>query len=212
VFRLSDDWLLVHLKMSGRLQLADEEADPNPYAHVVLPMDDKTELRFHCPRKFGRMYLVSDPGGILGSLGPEPLSSEFGPDVFSELMAQRRGMLKPLLLNQQFIAGLGNIYADESLWASELHPQRRADTLRSGDISRLYWSIRATLVAAIEARGTSLTEGGYRDLTGNMGEMQGSLNVFDRTGEPCPRCGEAITKIRVGGRGTHLCPRCQRAP
>lgn len=212
VLRLSRDTLLVHLKMSGRLQLAPAADPPNPHAHIVFGMDRGDELRFHDPRKFGRIYLLADPAPLLGPLGPEPLDEALTPAAFRARLAGRRGRLKPLLLDQTFIAGLGNIYVDESLWAARLHPLRTADSLEPGEIDRLYRAIREVLVRAIEARGTSFSAAGYRDLTGNPGEMQGTLAVFRRTGAPCPACGAAIARLTVGQRSTHVCPRCQPAP
>lgn len=212
VLRLSHDWLLVHLKMSGRLCLSGTGAPPDPHAHVVLALDSGDELRFHDPRKFGRMYLLDDPTPVLGALGPEPLSDGLTPQVLRARLAGRRGRLKPLLLDQTFLAGLGNIYVDESLWQSLVHPLRQAGTLAEGEVDRLHGAIRDVLSRAIDARGTSFSTGGYRDLTGNAGEMQGSLAVFRRTDAPCPRCGTPIARIVVAARGTHFCPTCQVRP
>jgi formamidopyrimidine-DNA glycosylase len=212
VFDLTDDVLLVHLKMSGRLQIVPASEPANPHAHVVLDLDRGEELRFHDPRKFGRVYLLADPAPVLGDLGPEPLAPDFDLPAFRARLGSRRGRLKPLLLDQRFVAGLGNIYADEALWAAGLHPLRTADTLSADEQAALHEAIRDTLRRAITARGTSLSAGGYRDLTGNPGEMQGTLQVFRRAGEPCPRCGTQIARIVVGGRSTHLCPTCQAPP
>ncbi len=210
VIVLDSDHLLVHLKMSGRLIIAPSSAPADPHAHIVFGLDGGDELRFRDPRKFGRVYLLADPSTILGNLGPEPLGTDFTVQVFRELINGRRGRLKPLLLNQAFIAGLGNIYVDESLWAARLHPLRTADSLTPAELDRLHSAIREVLTRAVELRGSSLSDGGYRDLTGNMGEMQGSLSVFQRAGEPCPRCQSVIERLVVGQRGTHVCARCQR--
>ncbi|MCB0216840.1 MAG: bifunctional DNA-formamidopyrimidine glycosylase/DNA-(apurinic or apyrimidinic site) lyase [Chloroflexi bacterium] len=212
VLDLSADQLLVHLKMSGRLQVAPADSAPNPHAYVVLGLDGGDELRFHDPRKFGRIYLLADPEPILGQLGPEPLDPAFTLARFRARLAGRRGRLKPLLLDQAFLAGLGNIYVDESLWQARLHPLRPADTLAAGEQAALHAAIVDVLTRAVAARGTSFSRAGYRDLSGNMGEMQGSLRVFQRHGQPCPRCGRTIERMRVGQRGTHLCPGCQPPP
>lgn len=209
VFQLSEDVLLVHLKMSGRLQLVPATDPPNPYAHVVLRLAGGQELRFHDPRKFGRVYLLADPAPLVGRLGPEPLDPAFDVSALAARLAGRRARLKPLLLDQRFVAGLGNIYVDESLWTASLHPLRAANTLLPPDVARLHGAIRGVLRRAVAARGTSFSAHGYRDLTGNRGEMQGSLAVFGRAGQPCPRCGTGIRKTVVGGRGTHYCPACQ---
>lgn len=212
VLRLTDDHLLVHLKMSGRLQVRAAGSPRNPHAHVVFGLDGGDELRFHDPRKFGRIYLLADAGEVLGPLGPEPLEAGFTADLFGEMIAGRRGRLKPLLLDQRFLVGLGNIYVDESLWEARLHPLRSADSLRGDEILRLHAAIRGVLGRAVVARGTSFSTAGYRDLSGNMGEMQGSLAVFRRTGEPCTVCSTRIERLVVGQRSTHVCPRCQPRP
>ncbi len=204
--------LVVHLKMSGRLQLVPAAEAPNPHAHVVFTMDRGEELRFHDPRKFGRVWLLEDEAALLGRLGPEPLEPAFSVAVLAARLKGRRQRLKPLLLDQQTLAGLGNIYVDEALFSAGLHPLRRADSLSAAELSDLHRAIREVLAAGVAARGTSFSTGGYRDLTGNMGEMQGSLQVFRRGGQPCPRCGRAIRRLVVGGRSTHVCEACQPPP
>lgn len=212
VVRLTRDWLIIHLKMSGRLQLVPAASPPNPRAHVVFGLDGGDALRFHDPRKFGRVYLVADPAVVLGALGPEPLGDALTLDRFRSRLAGRRGRLKPVVLDQTFVAGIGNIYADEALWAARLHPLRRADSLDEAEVARLYAAIRDVLARGVAARGTSFSTGGYRDLTGNLGEMQGTLAVFRRTGAPCPACGTPIARLVVAQRGTHVCPACQPLP
>ncbi len=209
--QLNQDWLLVHLKMSGRLVLASAAEPPDRHVHTALALDGAEELRLRDPRKFGRVYLVADPAVVLGPLGPEPLAPDFSRERLRCCLGQRRGRLKSLLLNQTVLAGIGNIYADEALWLAGLHPLRPANTMTAREVDRLHHAIRAVLRRAVAARGTTLTDGGFRDLTGNPGEMQGTLKVFGRTGQPCPRCGHEVVRTRVGGRGTHLCPKCQPA-
>jgi formamidopyrimidine-DNA glycosylase len=210
VFTLSGgDSLLIHLKMSGRLMIEPVSAPPDPHAHVVFSLGDGEELRFRDTRKFGRVYLVADPEQVVGKLGPEPLEPDFTPERLDAMLANRRGRLKPLLLNQQFLAGIGNIYADESLHAARLHPLRTADTLSQGEINRLQAAIRFTLHRAIEHRGTSFSWV-YRDAYGEPGEFQALLQVYNREGEPCYRCGTPIERIVVGQRSTYFCPQCQR--
>jgi formamidopyrimidine-DNA glycosylase len=209
VLELSCDWLLIHLKMSGRLQVVPAGTPVDRHAHVVFQLDRGDELRFHDPRRFGRVYLLADPSGVLGALGPEPLDPAFDHRQFRAALGGRRGRLKPRLLDQRFVAGLGNIYTDESLWRARLHPLQPVERLAGADADRLLDAIRQVLTEAIAARGTSLSAGGFRDLTGNPGEMQGTLAVFGRTGQPCPACGGPVQRLAVGGRGTHVCPRCQ---
>jgi formamidopyrimidine-DNA glycosylase len=212
VFRLTEDWLLVHLKMSGRLRVEAASTPRGGHVHVVFPLDRGEELRFVDPRKFGRVYLLTDPSPILGSLGPEPLDPRLDEATFARMLQSRRGRLKPLLTNQQFLAGLGNIYVDEALWEARLHPLMTADRLSRLEADRLLSAIRRVLTRGIEARGTTLSDGGFRDLQGRPGQMAPSLAVFGRTGSPCPRCKGPVERIVVGQRGTHFCPGCQPSP
>lgn len=209
LFRLSGgDTLLIHLKMSGRLYIEPATTPTGSHVHVIFRLDGEDELRFYDPRKFGRVYLVNDPAQVVGDLGPEPLAEDFTVERFADLLASRRGRIKPLLLNQQFLAGLGNIYADETLHQASLHPLRTADTLDADEIERLHAAIQSTLRQAIEQRGTSFSWV-YRDAYGEPGAFQSQLQVYDRAGEPCYRCGTPIERIVVGQRGTYLCPCCQ---
>jgi formamidopyrimidine-DNA glycosylase len=210
MLRLTRDWLLFHLKMSGRLQLADGGEPADPHAHVVFSLTDGRELRFHDTRKFGRVYLVADPDEVVGGLGPEPLGEGLTEAGFVAALASRRGRLKPLLLDQTFLAGLGTLYTDEALWLAKLHPLMHADRLSGADAKRLLTAIRSVLEDAIGARGSTITSPGFRTLDGAPGTMSPRLAVFRRTGEPCPRCGTPIERIVVGQRSTHLCGRCQR--
>lgn len=203
VFDLSDDTLLVHLKMSGRLDVVAAHTPADPYARVVFELDNGEEMRFHDPRKFGRVYLVADAEGVTGSLGPEPLTPDFTAAALAALLAGRRGRLKPLLLDQTFLAGLGNIYTDEALHRAGLHPLRHADTLTLDDVARLHAAIREALAQGVANRGTNL------DWAYTEGTNQNALRVFHRHGQPCPTCGTVIERIVVGGRGTHFCPVCQ---
>ncbi|MBN1641028.1 MAG: bifunctional DNA-formamidopyrimidine glycosylase/DNA-(apurinic or apyrimidinic site) lyase [Anaerolineae bacterium] len=206
VLSLDDGWsLIVHLRMSGRLMLAP--VGRPEHLRVVLALSSGA-LHFYCQRKFGRIWLVEDPQTVLGDLGPEPLSDAFTFERFAALLRGRRGMLKPLLLNQRFIAGLGNIYTDESLFRAGLHPCRRADTLDDDEIARLHGAIRAVLQQALDHHGTTF-DGIYVRPQGEEGRQQEGLSVYGQAGAPCPRCGGAIERIVVAQRGTHICPSCQ---
>jgi formamidopyrimidine-DNA glycosylase len=210
IFDLSGgDSLLIHLKMTGQLTVRPGDAPADKYGHTVFHLDDGTQLRFLDMRKFGRVYLVTDESEVVGDLGPEPLAEDFTLSEFSALIRQRRRTLKPLLLNQQFMAGIGNIYADEALFVAGIHPQRKADTLTDEEVERLYRAIRQVLRQAVADQGTTF-DGAYRKVDGEEGEHQENLRVFRRKGQPCPRCGSTIERIVVGGRGTHFCPCCQR--
>ena len=212
-WRCPKTWLLVHLKMSGRLQIVPADTPANPHAHVVFGLDDEHELRFHDPRKFGRVYLVDEPDEVVGHLGPEPLAPAFTREAFAGRIAPRRGRLKPLLLDQAFVAGLGkHLRRRGAVAGSAASPTPPRTPLEADDVTRLHAAIVDVLARAVDLRDTSFSAGGYRDLTGNMGEMQGTLHVFRRTSEPCPRCGAPIERSVVAMRGTHVCPRCQVAP
>jgi formamidopyrimidine-DNA glycosylase len=204
--------LLIHLKMSGRLRMAPAGEPSDPYVRVWFDLDDGRQLRFQDTRKFGRVYLVDDPAEVTAGLGPEPLADDFTVDDFRRLLARRSGRLKPLLLNQQFLAGLGNIYADEALFAAGLHPLRTADSLTPGEQTQLYEAIRAILGQAVAGRGTTLEDKGYTDVTGQAGDYQDQIAVYGRAGEPCLRCYSPIERIVIGGRSAHFCPRCQGKP
>ena len=209
VIELDQGWLLVHLMMSGRLYLVPAGEPAHDHLRVVLTLDNGQEMRFQDTRKFGRIYLVDDLLEITAGLGPEPLDEDFTLGDFRRQLAGRKGRLKSLLLNQRFLAGLGNIYADESLFAAELHPLRRADSLTPVEQRRLYEAIRVVLRGAVQARGTTLSDGGYADTSGQAGTYQIRLMVYGRGGAACRRCQTPIERIVVGGRSTHYCPNCQ---
>ncbi|MFN2220762.1 MAG: bifunctional DNA-formamidopyrimidine glycosylase/DNA-(apurinic or apyrimidinic site) lyase [Anaerolineae bacterium] len=209
VIELERGCLLVHLKMSGQLQVVPAGEPLDGHVRVILDLDDGQQLRFRDTRKFGRIYLVKDPQEVTGSLGPEPLDKEFTLADFRRLLARRTGRLKPLLLNQHFLAGLGNIYADEALFVAKLHPLRKADSLAPDEQARLYDAIRSVLGGAVAARGTTLSDGGYADASGQPGSYQERLAVYGRSGQPCLRCGTPVERIVLGGRSAHYCPNCQ---
>jgi len=204
------DALLVHLRMTGRLVLESEPCLDDPHLRVLLFLDDGRRLCFFDQRKFGRMVLTAEPQVVLGALGPEPLAEDFTAAQFADMLARRRGRIKPLLLNQRFLAGLGNIYTDEVLWRAGVHPLRTADTLTPAEVRRLHRAIRLVTRAAIASGGTTLPDRAYRRADGRPGEFAPRLGVYGRVGQPCPRCGLAIERITVGQRGTHVCARCQR--
>lgn len=203
--------LCCHLRMSGRLYMA-EAAHPRPrHTHVVFRLDDGHELRYEDQRTFGGFHLIGPDGtgappGLL-TLGPEPFDPEWTPAYLAGRLAGRRAPVKGVLLDQTAVAGLGNIYADELLFRAGVRPDRPAGDLSPAEIERLHAGARAVLEAAIARRGTTFSL--YFDGEGTPGDFYSELRVFDRAGEPCYTCGTAIRKIRVAGRGTHYCPRCQ---
>lgn len=203
VFPLENGTLLIHLRMTGDLSLFPAEEQRGPYDHTVFHLDGDWELRFSDARKFGQVRWVEDPQVVFSSLGPEPLTPQFTPEVLREQLKGRSRALKPLLLEQSFVAGLGNIYADEALHLAKLHPLTPADRLTEDNEVALWEGIRAALQAGIEHQGTSL------DWVYPRGTHQNRLHVYGREGEPCHTCQTAIERIVVAQRGTHFCPRCQ---
>lgn len=210
VVSLSDSsYLLIHLRMSGQLRVEAASCSPGGYARVIFQLVDGRQLVFSDTRKFGRVYWTRDPSEVIADLGPEPLEDGLSLQDFAAALTRRRGAIKPLLLNQRFLAGLGNIYTDEALFVAGIHPLRKADSLTAEEAERLYRAIRLVLRQAIDNRGTTLDDERYLDAEGWPGSYGERLRVYRRVGEPCPRCGQPIGRIVVGGRGTHLCPRCQ---
>ncbi len=213
--------MTIHLKMTGQLFVVPAGAAEDPYIRLVLELADGRELRFRDIRKFGKIglygrdpvtgELVTEVGGaaLFAQIGPEPLDPAFTLRDFRRRIRRRSGRLKPLLLDQSFIAGVGNIYADEALWQARLHPLRTAPTLRPADERHLFDAVRSILTEAVERRGSSIDD--YTAPDGD-GSMQEHLNVYQRTGEPCPRCGRPIKRIVIGARSTHFCSWCQRLP
>jgi formamidopyrimidine-DNA glycosylase len=204
-------YLLIHLRMSGQMRVEQGTSQPDRHARIVFHLADGRQLVFSDTRKFGRVYWTTDPDLVVGSLGPEPLADDFTADAFAGLLAKHRGAIKPLLLNQRVLAGMGNIYTDEALFVAGVHPLRKADKLTAAECRRLHAAIRKVLQQAIGNRGTTLADARYRDAEGRPGLNVDSLCVYHRAGEPCPRCGTLVERTIVGGRGTHFCPCCQRA-
>jgi len=204
--------LVIHLGMTGRLFMVGPAVERAPHERVRLTLGPSGErLVFHDVRKFGGFTYAEDLAAALPELGPEPLGEEFDAAWFRRALRRTARQLKPLLLDQSFVAGLGNIYVDESLHRARLHPLRRSDTLPPAAADRLYAEIRSTLLEAIEREGSSF-DVFYRTPEGRPGSYQHQFRVYGRDGRPCRRCGATIRKLVVGGRGTHVCPRCQRAP
>ena len=201
---LSTDTLLFHLRMSGDLVVEPLETPPAPHHRLMLDLDENLRLVFNDTRKFGRAWLVRDPQEALGSLGPEPLGDELGPQEFYQRLHARRRQLKPLLLDQSFLAGLGNIYADEALHLARLHPLAIASRLDFPAAGRLLESIRRVLEEGIHRQGASI------DWVYRGGDFQNYFQVYQRAGQPCPECSTPILRILVGQRGTHFCPTRQR--
>ena len=204
--------LVVHLGMTGQLRLVDPVAPLANHTHAVFFLDDGRQLRYRDPRRFGRLLLGTEQA-LLSSkkmprLGPEPIDPEFAPDELYRRLRTRRAAIKAVLLDQGAIAGVGNIYADESLHKARLRPDRIAGSLSKKSARRLHESLRESLTLAIPNRGSSVDT--YRDAWGEIGGQQEKLLVYGRAGEPCFTCGRPLTAIRIAGRTTVFCRRCQR--
>ncbi len=196
--------ILIHLRMSGRLQVEPVAADRPAHTRLWVALDGGHELRFMDARKFGRVWVTREPESVLGRVGVEPLSVEFTADRLHRLLAGRARMLKPLLLDQAVVAGLGNIYVDESLFRARLHPRTRSDRLSRRQCERLHAAIQAALRDGIAGNGASI------DWVYPGGSMQDRFAVYGRGGQPCPACRTPVRRSVVAQRGTHFCPRCQR--
>ncbi|MGI8773874.1 MAG: bifunctional DNA-formamidopyrimidine glycosylase/DNA-(apurinic or apyrimidinic site) lyase [Actinomycetota bacterium] len=198
--------LILHLGMTGAFRFDLDD----PYVRAILYLDDGRALCFRDVRRFGRMAVVDegDYSGLptLAKLGPEPLSDDFDPELFAQDLARTNSPVKPYLLSQRPVAGVGNIYADEALWQARIHPaSRRVGSKRA---RALHGAIRDVLRASIEREGTTFRD--YQMVNGESGRNVSFLIAYGRSGLPCPRCSTPLKKIVLGGRGTTFCPRCQR--
>lgn len=203
--------LQVHLRMTGKFRFAGRGEAAGPHDHIVLVLGEGRQLLFNDTRKFGRFKLAAPGEVVLTGLGPDALDPALTVEVLQARLAGHRRMLKPLLLDQTVLAGLGNIYVDESLWDAGLHPRRRADTLKAAELRALHAAITKVLRRAVDNGGTTLGSGetNFYSVAGRRGRHADALKVFRRDGEPCPRCSRMIVRTVVGQRGTHFCPSCQ---
>ncbi|HEY57509.1 MAG TPA: DNA-formamidopyrimidine glycosylase [Anaerolineae bacterium] len=198
--------LVIHLRMSGDLTVLPPEAPAPRHARVLFALHDGRRLVFNDPRKFGRLWLLPDPTPLFAPLGPEPFDENLTPTAFHQRLQRHRRRLKPLLMDQRFLAGLGNIYADEALFLACLHPLIPAKALSEKQAATLLQAIRQVLREGIARNGTSI------DWMYQGGNYQRYLRAYGRTGQPCPRCGTPIARIRVAQRSAHFCPVCQPPP
>ncbi|MHA8110999.1 bifunctional DNA-formamidopyrimidine glycosylase/DNA-(apurinic or apyrimidinic site) lyase [Lactobacillaceae bacterium Melli_B4] len=213
LFRLNNDHTLVsHLRMEGKYDVEKDGTKPGKHTHIILHLSDGRELRYNDSRKFGRMYLIRNGEehtlSGLGTLGPEPTEQELTFEYMKRIMNKSRGKIKPFLLNQDHIAGLGNIYTDEVLWMSKIHPEQQTNLITDAQIKALRQNIIDEIAAAIKGHGTTVHS--YSNAFGKAGEFQSQLHVYGKQGQPCERCGTPIEKIKVAQRGTSFCPNCQR--
>lgn len=212
LIRLSDHLTIVsHLRMEGKYDVELDGAPLDKHTHVVFHLTDGRELRYNDTRKFGRMNLVDTGTEMsvagLKTIGPEPTEQALTLDYMTAIFKKSRKVIKPFLLDQSNIAGLGNIYADEVLWLSKINPKQPVNSLKPAQIKRLRKNIITEIQMAIDGHGTTVHS--YSTAYGEAGNFQNHLNVYGRQGEPCPRCGTKIVKIKLAQRGTHYCPKCQ---
>jgi len=204
VLTLSVDTLLIHLRMSGDLLVRSEGVPVHKHDRLILHLSDGRYLAFSNMRKFGRVWLTPNPEDILGKLGPEPLDDNFTAEMLYEMLQKHKRQIKPLLLDQTFLAGMGNIYTDEALHLTGLHPLAKSDLIKQKQAKILWRSVRDVLKEGIRRNGTSI------DWIYRGGDFQNYLKVYGRADEPCLNCGTPIQRIIVGQRGTHFCPQCQK--
>lgn len=208
-FPLNKGHLIGHLRMSGDMRMEnrvtqnDHPAPLQPYDKVILNFYSPWRLVFSNIRKFGRLWYTNDPHEVFSKLGPEPLDECFTPDRLFNMLHQHNRQIKPLLLDQTFLAGLGNIYSDESLFLAKIHPLRKSNSITNAEANQLHNAIQMTLKQGIKQFGASL------DWVYRGGQFQNCFNVYQQDGEPCTVCGAVINKIYVGQRGTRYCPNCQ---
>ena len=202
--QLSKDHLFIHLRMSGDLAIQGARYEPKMHDRLLINLSGGKCLVFNDTRKFGRVWLTDNPEEVIGNLGPEPFDPAFTPRVLFSLLQSRHRQVKPLLLDQSFLAGLGNIYTDEALHLAGIHPLAESDKISMKKAEILFDAIRSVLKTGIEHNGATI------DWVYRGGGFQNYFRVYGRAGEPCPVCGTTIERITVGQRGTHFCPGCQR--
>lgn len=211
IFELEKDSLISHLRMEGKYLLFKEALPYNKHYHVFFKLDDGSTLVYQDVRKFGTLDLVNKADELLffnrKKLGPEPIVEDFKLDKFMQQLLTSSKMIKTHLLDQTLVVGLGNIYVDEVLWYSKIHPEQIGKTLTKKQINLLHKNIIAVLALAVEKRGATIRT--YQNAFGESGTMQHFLTVYGKTSLPCQRCQTVIEKIKIGGRGTHFCPKCQ---
>jgi len=212
IFHMTDLALVSHLRMEGKYGLFPTDEEMDKHTHVLFTFTDGTQLRYKDVRKFGTMHLFLKGEELtslpLSQLGPEPLSDDFTTEYMMQSLSKTSRNIKAALLDQTLVVGVGNIYVDESLFRAKIHPQRIASSLTGKEIERIVTEVKATLAEAIEQGGSTIRT--YINSQGQIGMFQQQLLVYGRNGEPCKECGNEIEKLKVAGRGTHICPSCQK--
>ena len=213
LFYLTGGVMVSHLRMEGKYLFYADAVPERKHAHVFFQMTDGGTLVYEDVRKFGTMELLRkdqlEAYFAARKLGPEPTEADFILPPFAAALSRSKKPIKPYLLEQTLVVGLGNIYVDEALWRARIHPARPAASLKPAEVKRLREQIIEVLQLGTKKRGSTIRT--YRNAVGEDGTMQDFLQVYGKTGQPCARCGSPIEKIKLGGRGTHLCPHCQKA-
>ena len=209
IFNLtSNEVLIMHLRMTGSLLLKSASAEPEKFIRAIIHLDNETGIYFRDPRKFGRMWLAEDTGSVTGKLGPEPLEAAFTPEILARRLHDRSAPIKAVLCDQSFVAGIGNMYADEALFAARIHPLRSGKSLSRDEVEHLYSAIQKVLRAAIDNKGASVDT--YLRPDGEPGTAHFQFQVAHRlSGKLCPVCGIPIERIPIRHRGSYFCPKCQ---
>jgi len=202
-----DNLLIIHLKMTGSLLIGHDSSEPPKFTRAIIHLDKNTSIFFRDPRKFGLMRLVKDKESIVDKLGPEPLEADFTIQLMAQLMAKRKAPIKALLCDQGIIAGIGNMYADEVLFAARVHPLRSGESLSREEVECLHGAIRQVLWSAVGNKGASVQN--YFRPDGTLGTAHFEFKVAHSRGKTCPNCGTPIERIAVRNRGTYFCPKCQ---
>jgi formamidopyrimidine-DNA glycosylase len=198
--------LIIHLKMSGALLLNPEQ--DSRYTRIIFHLDNGSQLIFTDRRRLGNIWLMENELTIIGKLGPEPLTSEFTVELLAERLQKHKAPIKAVLLDQSFIAGIGNMYADEALFAARIHPLRQANSLSPQEIRNLHKAVIDVLRSAINSKGASIDT--YKRPDGQIGTAHYNFNVAHRGGKPCPICGTTIQRLAIRNRGSYFCPKCQK--
>ncbi len=207
IIHLTDGAIIVHLRMTGQIILKDVLDKNARHLRAYISFESGKIFHFFDSRKFGRIYLTTDPEAVLKNTGIDALDENFTVNTLMQILAGKKRQIKSVLLDQKYVAGLGNIYIDESLFLAGIHPLMPASHLKESQITSLHNAILYILSAAINGMGTTISD--YRTVGGGFGEFQNSLKVYGRNDFPCTACGTPIQKIRVNNRGTHFCPKCQ---
>jgi len=213
IVRLSGGVVLgIHLRLTGRLLIRKEGDPPDEWQRAVIKLSDGYELRFADLRLFGYIKLFKDQKEVeetLSKIGPEPLSKELDAEKFYAILQKTSRPIKVVIMDQKLISGVGNVYANDALFEAKIHPQTKANQLSKDQAAKLYGAIEQVLREGLRLRGATIGDEMYRDAYGRRGEYERKVRVYQRAGKPCPRCGTTIRYLKVGGRGTYICPKCQ---